>query len=143
MGADYHQYKFDQGKARFDLIASEFISEAFIDTATDCFDFVEVYSRALTSPEDAIGALCSKMGWLPEDLYRAIARVLTFGAHKYEDDSWQKVPDGQKRYTAALGRHLLLANPHDIDPDSGMLHAWHAACNLYFLWWFEEIGEDE
>lgn len=37
---------------------------------------------------------------------QAVVRVLTFGAQKYADDSWQGVQNGQQRYRDALYRHL-------------------------------------
>ena len=56
-----------------------------------------------------------------------VARVGTFGAAKYTDHGWLSVPNGRERYTDALLRHLLTDESHD--PDSGLLHAAHAAWN--------------
>ena len=56
-----------------------------------------------------------------------VARVGTFGATKYTDHGWLSVPNGRERYTDALLRHLLTDESHD--PDSGLLHAAHAAWN--------------
>jgi len=36
-----------------------------------------------------------------------VAKVLTFGANKYEDNNWRKVPDHRRRYFAASMRHLM------------------------------------
>jgi hypothetical protein len=59
-----------------------------------------------------------------------VSRVGTFGAAKYCDDGWISVPDGQSRYTDALFRHLLAeAAGESHDPESGLLHAAHAAWN--------------
>ena len=67
-----------------------------------------------------------------------VAKVLTFGAEKYEEDSWQSVPDGKKRYTAAMLRHLsAYRKGEEIDSESGLTHLSHAACNLMFIMWFE------
>jgi hypothetical protein len=57
---------------------------------------------------------------------KAIAEVATFGANKYSEDGWQHVPDGIKRYTAAMDRHRLETGK---DPDSGLLHDAHLAWN--------------
>ena len=58
-----------------------------------------------------------------------VAQVGTFGAQKYTRGGWQSVADGQNRYTAAALRHLLKENYEQRDPDSGLLHAAHAAWN--------------
>lgn len=58
-----------------------------------------------------------------------VAAVGTFGARKYTRGGWQEVPDGVDRYTAALMRHLLKENYEQIDSDSGLYHAAHAAWN--------------
>lgn len=58
-----------------------------------------------------------------------VARVGTFGAEKYTRGGWQSVGEGKTRYTAALLRHLLKEHYEPNDPDSGLLHAAHAAWN--------------
>ena len=68
--------------------------------------------------------------WFHEDL----ARVLTFGALKYKPNNWQKVKNAKQRYTAALERHLNAYKKGEmIDPDSGLSHMAHIACNSMFL----------
>ena len=61
----------------------------------------------------------------------AVAEVLEFGAKKYARNSWQDVPDGQRRYKAAAMRHSLHALG-DLDSESGLLHAAHQACSILF-----------
>lgn len=61
----------------------------------------------------------------------AVAEVLEFGAKKYARNSWQDVPDGQRRYKAAAMRHSLHALG-DLDSESGLLHAAHEACSILF-----------
>lgn len=82
--------KYDEGKARFDLIEPEF----------------------------------------EED----VALILTMGANKYAPNSWQNVEDGVNRYYAALRRHInAWRKGEKTDPESGMSHLAHAACNIMFL----------
>jgi hypothetical protein len=57
----------------------------------------------------------------------AVSEVGTYGAQKYSDNGWIHVPQGAERYQDALLRHIL-ANEH-CDPESGLLHAAHAAWN--------------
>jgi hypothetical protein len=57
----------------------------------------------------------------------AVAQVGTFGKEKYTRGGWISVPDGQNRYTAAMMRHLLAEAYELRDPESGLMHAAHAA----------------
>lgn len=59
----------------------------------------------------------------------AVADVATFGAEKYSTAGWLQVPDGIARYTDAMQRHLLHEAIDERDPETGFLHAAHAAWN--------------
>ena len=64
----------------------------------------------------------------------AVASILTFGAQKYAAHSWQSVDNGDARYKAALLRHLTAHAKGEVnDPESGMPHLAHAACNAMFI----------
>ncbi|CUH74602.1 hypothetical protein AXI70_gp27 [Cronobacter phage Dev-CD-23823] len=70
-----------------------------------------------------------------------VASVLTFGAKKYEAHSWQHVPSGETRYKAALLRHLTAyAKGEAVDPESGMSHLAHVACNALFILELETLN---
>ena len=59
-----------------------------------------------------------------------VGRIGTYGARKYTDNGWMQVCDGQRRYTDAMYRHLMAeAAGENSDPESGLLHAAHAAWN--------------
>lgn len=59
-----------------------------------------------------------------------VSKVGTFGAQKYSDNGWVDVPNGIARYSDAMGRHLLKeATGEKLAPDSGLMHAAHAAWN--------------
>jgi len=82
------------------------------------------------------------------DLLPAVALIqqatgVAFGTVKYEEDNWQKIENGKKRYIASAMRHILAyQNGEDIDPDSGLHHLTLAACCLCFAIWFaNEDGE--
>lgn len=63
-----------------------------------------------------------------------VAEVLTFGAQKYETHSWQQVEGGPERYKAAMLRHLLAHSKGElVDPESGLPHLAHLACNALFI----------
>lgn len=60
----------------------------------------------------------------------AVAEVSAFGASKYAWKGWESVPDGFERYSDAMVRHLAYEGQGEVlDPDSGLLHAAHAAWN--------------
>ena len=64
----------------------------------------------------------------------AIADVLGFGAQKYGENTWQDLPEGEKRYFAALLRHLEAHQKGDlIDGESGLPHIYHVLTNAFFL----------
>jgi hypothetical protein len=63
-----------------------------------------------------------------------VAAVLTFGAKKYTRNGWQTVDDAERRYTDALYRHMnAIHRGEKIDPESGLSHRAHVACNAMFL----------
>jgi hypothetical protein len=69
------------------------------------------------------------LGGFPRAL-KAVGEIGTFGARKYTDNGWESVPDGEKRYTDAMLRHLLAKfEGEENDPESGYTHAAHAAWN--------------
>ena len=73
----------------------------------------------------------------------AIADVLGFGAQKYGENTWQNLPDGEKRYFAALLRHLEAHQKGDlIDAESGLPHIYHVFTNAYFLTYLYNRGEN-
>lgn len=78
---------------------------------------------------------------VPGNIIRAVAVVRMYGNAKYPEggpDNWKKVD--KQRYRDALYRHWLayLDNPEAVDPESGIPHLWHLACNVAFLCEMEE-----
>ena len=81
---------------------------------------------------------------VPAELEEAVCRVLEFGARKYTRDGWRQVPDAPRRYFAAMERHIkAFKRGEDFDPDSGLHHLEHAACNVAFLLWFLHGGRQD
>lgn len=66
-------------------------------------------------------------------LVMAVTQIREYGCKKYHDpENWREVE--QQRYRDALYRHwLAYLNGEKTDPESGMPHLWHMACNLDFL----------
>lgn len=62
----------------------------------------------------------------------AVARVGMFGAYTkgYGVNAWQSVENGVKRYREARFRHdMAIARGEEIDPESGLPHAFHSLWN--------------
>ena len=62
-----------------------------------------------------------------------IADVLTFGATKYGDRNWEQGIEWSRVYGAALRHLLAFWGGEDLDPETGLPHVDHAACNIHFL----------
>lgn len=62
-----------------------------------------------------------------------VAKVLTFGAKKYEANNWRKGHQASQLIGAAL-RHITAFNDgENLDSESGLSHLYHASCCLMFL----------
>ncbi|MBP3622001.1 MAG: hypothetical protein J6J16_09605 [Lachnospiraceae bacterium] len=81
----------------------------------------------------------NRLDLIEPEFIEGVGEVLTFGAEKYEPNSWQKVEDAENRYYAALFRHLMAYKRGEtVDQESGLSHLKHIACNAMFLLHFEE-----
>lgn len=70
---------------------------------------------------------------VPVSLIEAVASIREYGVKKYHDpDNWKKVEP--QRYKDAAFRHwLAYIKGEKLDPESGLPHLHHCACNLAFL----------
>lgn len=79
---------------------------------------------------------------IPYEAEEAIAQVLKYGKEKYGRANWAKGIE-YSRLIAATKRHLGKFNKgEDIDPEFGLNHIAHAACNLIMLLWMIENRPD-
>jgi hypothetical protein len=80
---------------------------------------------------------------LPPGPINELVKVLTHGAEKYTSEGWKTVDPFIERYYAACLRHLWSWRMGEqLDPESGLHHLAHAMCNLVFLLWKEQGGDD-
>lgn len=80
----------------------------------------------------------NRLDLIEPEFIEGVGKVLTFGADKYEPNNWQKVEDAKDRYYAAAMRHLMAWRKGEReDPESGLSHLDHVACNIMFLQYFE------
>jgi hypothetical protein len=82
---------------------------------------------------------------LPWDAIEEVAKVMTYGAAKYDDRNWERGMSWDRPFSAAM-RHLVAfwQKREDLDPESGCYHLASAACNILFLLAFQlrGVGED-
>ena len=75
-----------------------------------------------------------RLSLVPPSIIEAVGRVRTYGTEKYGDpENWRQVEP--QRYRDALMRHICayLREPDGVDPESGLKHLEHIACNVAFL----------
>lgn len=76
----------------------------------------------------------TRFSLLPPIALEETAKVLTFGATKYEPGNWKRVPDGIERYYDALLRHIhAWARGEQLDDETNMHHLAHAICCAMFI----------
>ena len=78
----------------------------------------------------------------PLQILEDIAEVRMYGNEKYGDpENWRQVEPG--RYRDAAFRHFVayIREPHGVDPESGIRHLKHLACNIAFLCELEKEPE--
>lgn len=75
---------------------------------------------------------------VPVSLIQAVTLIREHGCRKYkEPENWRQVEP--QRYRDAMYRHWLsYLGGERLDPESGLPHIWHCACNLAFLIEMEE-----
>ena len=79
------------------------------------------------------------MSLVDQKFIDGVAEVLTFGAKKYQPNSWQNLEDAERRYEDALLRHLSAHRKGELtDSETGLSHLKHAATNIMFLMHFSE-----
>ena len=88
-----------------------------------------------------------KIRWdlVPYDAVNEIAKVLTFGAAKYEARNWEKGMDWSRAF-GALQRHLTRwFHGQDRDKETRLTHLANAGCCLFFLlsWELRQVGTDD
>lgn len=72
---------------------------------------------------------------LPQRALFEVGKVMTLGAEKYGPDNWtRKEGSSTRRYAGAFLRHFnAYYRGDDYDPETGLLHTAHMACNALFM----------
>jgi len=74
-----------------------------------------------------------RMELLPFDALEGVAKVLTFGAKKYDDRNWELGMDHERLLGATLRHQSAILQGELIDPESGLPHIDHAICGLMMV----------
>jgi hypothetical protein len=80
-----------------------------------------------------------KLDLVPNSALYAMALVFEEGAKKYDEHNWR---NGMKWSTpyASMMRHLTsFWDGEEIDPETGLSHLYHAACNIAMLIEYQDI----
>ena len=81
-----------------------------------------------------------RLDLIAPEFERGLAGVLTYGAEKYGSHNWAKGLKYSRVY-GAIRRHLLAWQMgEDLDPETGLPHLHHVACELMFLSTYEARG---
>lgn len=79
---------------------------------------------------------------VPPSMTLAVASVLGYGAKKYAPRNWERGMKWSVPYDSMM-RHLLAwQKGEDTDPESGLPHLHHAACNIAMLVEFMETYKE-
>lgn len=79
---------------------------------------------------------------LPAYSLEEIAKVLTFGAEKYDSWNWTNGFKWSRLLGAALRHLFAFMRGQDKDPESGLSHLAHLGCCVVFLLWHEKYKKN-
>ena len=80
---------------------------------------------------------------IPPNALDDVAKVLTYGAQKYDRHNWKQLENLDTRYFAAAQRHLwALQRGETLDAETGIHHAAHAICCMMFMLEFYYLQTD-
>jgi hypothetical protein len=74
-----------------------------------------------------------RMELLDSQAISELAKVLTFGAQKYEAHNWRRGLKKTRLIAAALRHLFAYLGGEDKDPETGLSHAAHAMCCCMFI----------
>ena len=81
-----------------------------------------------------------RMDLISPEALTQLAKVLTFGATRYDAHNWRKGMDWSRLIAAAM-RHLNAFNKgEDLDPESGLPHPAHVMACMSFLLEYMAMG---
>jgi hypothetical protein len=83
-----------------------------------------------------------RMELLPQRALIEVSQVLTFGSKKYEAWNWAKGMSWTRLIGAALRHIAYWSTGETKDPETGLNHLSHAACDLLFLLEYQHFRQE-
>lgn len=84
-----------------------------------------------------------RLSLIEPQFINSLGDVITFGAQKYAPGNWRLCED-TSRYKDALLRHIYAyLSGEQQDQETCIDHLAHAACNLMFLQYFDNLKKDQ
>ena len=104
--------------------------------------FVSKLGKAFAAAEAGYRNDKEKLRWdlVPSDALESVVRVLTAGARKYEARNWEKGMNWSRCFASMMRHTWAWWRGEDLDPESGISHMSHVACNALFLCAYEQRG---
>ena len=103
-------------------------------------------AKSLSKPEgNKFDAGKPPLGLISRVALEEEAKVMAFGAAKYDVHNWRKGMDFSRLIDAALRHVYAFADGEDADAETGLSHLAHARCCLAFLLEYEgrKLGTDD
>ena len=98
-------------------------------------------------PGGAYRANQGKTQWelMPVAALEEVAKVFTYGAKKYDPDNWRKGFPWRSVFGSGMRHMMAWLGGEDVDPESGIHHLAHAACNMLFILEYTktQVGVDD
>lgn len=112
------------------------------DLSPEANSYTGIKNDGMGDTASDTGEMKARWDLLPFECIEKIVEIYTYGAQKYEANSWQKVDS--ERYFSALHRHLTAWRKGEkYDEESKKTHLAHAAWNILALMWSEMEKEQE
>lgn len=127
--------RYNDGKAPLEQIPLT-VWNTYFDEYFDGWVMDALWKIEFVQTSEKVWSLTTLMATADPEIFRMAADVFQYGAEKYAQWNWCKgMP-----WTVPLGcalRHLLaITEGEELDPESGLPHLGHFACNMIMLEYF-------
>lgn len=127
--------RFNDGKVPLELLPLELVADYFLAMGAESKTLAMNCLKALGRFQAGGGVddLRQALRWIVGSDFEPCARVFDYGRRKYAEWNWAKgmawsIP------IACAARHLIAIQNGEVDdPESGLPHRGHAACNIVML----------
>lgn len=105
--------------------------------------FINYWEKTMTNEQAGSGRKddADKLRWslIPMGTIHDMIDVLEYGALKYGEDNWKRVPQANQRYYDAAMRHIdAWWSGEKRDQETDASHLAHAMCCIAFLMYLEK-----